>query len=71
MLQFVVFGLIALASVDCRFIRQAETPDCAFDLLPVLKVCPPCKPSDCFCADGKKLTTEDQDKAYAVSRHDY
>ncbi len=67
MFQIVIFGLVALASVDCRSIRQAETPECAFDLLPVLKVCPPCQPTDCFCADGKRLTAEDQEKAYAVS----
>ena len=48
---------------------SAETPaqgSCPRPLLPVLNACPPCTPADCFCADGKKLTLEDQASAYQV-----
>jgi len=67
MFRVFIFGLMAWASVEGRSIRQAEDVACPFELLPVLKVCPPCKPTDCFCADGKKLTPDDQEKAFAVS----
>jgi len=59
------------ARQDAAPIPQAPTPaetpaqsSCPRPVLPVLNACPPCTPTDCFCADGKKLTLEDQAKAY-------
>ena len=52
-------------------VDPAAQAACPRPLLPVLNACPPCSPTDCFCADGKKLTLEDQAKAYEVINQTY
>ena len=68
MQRLVVAVLLVVAAVEGMNVRrQAPAPDCQFPLLPVLKVCPPCQPASCYCANGKELTTADQLVAEQVS----
>jgi hypothetical protein len=66
MFRIVVTGLLVVAVVEGMTVRRqaeaeaAAAPDCQFPLLPVLKVCPPCQPASCYCANGKELTSQDQ-----------
>ena len=71
MLRFIFVGLLAVATAEAMIVKRQATAallsECAFPLLPVLNVCPPCQPASCFCANGKELTSEDQARAEAVS----
>ncbi len=68
MKRFVIAVLLVVAAVEGMNVRrQVPSPDCQFPLLPVLKVCPPCQPASCYCANGKELTTADQLIAEQVS----
>jgi hypothetical protein len=72
MFRVVLAGLLVVGVAQAMIVRrQAEaalaSPDCQFPLLPVLKVCPPCQPSSCYCANGKELSSQDQLTAEQVS----
>ena len=70
MMRLVVIDLLLLSSgVTCMIVRRQTNPDCPFELLPVLNVCPPCQPSGCHCVDGKELTLDDQRVAEEVSSY--
>jgi len=69
MLRLVVIGLLLASGMDGMIVRRQTHPDCPYELLPVLNVCPPCQPSGCQCADGKQLSLEDQRVAEEVGLH--